>query len=153
MHTCIYLYSVQGIGKSIIIKFLAKQVLDRELVYSTSKINTFTEKFNSPLIGRLLFVLEEAPVLEKEKWSSFDNSLKNYLTEDYISIEEKYQKLYMINNTISFIINSNKRAIRISYDDRRFFQLDTSNIYKNNTVYFNELGKIIKILMLVKPSI
>ena len=144
MQTCIYLYSVQGIGKSIIIKFLTEQVLGRELVYSTSKVNIFTEKFNTPLVGRLLFVLEEAPALEKEKWSAFENSFKNYLTENLISVEEKYQKPFMIKNTVSFIINTNKRAIRISYDDRRFFQPDTSDKYKKNADYFNELGKIIE---------
>jgi len=55
MRTCLYLTSVQGIGKSIIIKFLAEQVL-----------------------GLLLFVLEEAPCASANEWKVLTDKLKNF---------------------------------------------------------------------------
>jgi hypothetical protein len=144
MRTCLYLTSVQGIGKSIIIKFLSEQVLGNELVYSTSDVSSLVGRFNSPLVGRVLFVLEEAPCASSYDWRILENRLKNYITENMISIERKGQDPIKVKNTVSFIINTNNTAIRLSYDDRRYFQSDTSDKYKGNREYFNKLIRILE---------
>jgi hypothetical protein len=144
MRTCLYLTSVQGIGKSIIIKFLSEQVLGNELVYSTSDVSSLVGRFNAPLVGRVLFVLEEAPCGSTYDWKVLENRLKNYITENMISIERKGQDPIKVKNTVSFIINTNNYAIRISYDDRRYFQPDTSDKYKGNKEYFNKLIRILE---------
>ena len=89
MRTCLYLTSVKGIGKSIIIKFLAEQVLGNELVYTTSDVTSLVGRFNAPLVGRVLFVLKEAPCASAYDWRILENRLKNYITESMISIERK----------------------------------------------------------------
>jgi len=78
MRTCLYLTSVQGIGKSIIIKFLAEQVLGNELVYTTSYISSLAGRFNASLVGLLLFVLEEAPCASANEWKVLTDKLKNF---------------------------------------------------------------------------
>ena len=144
MRTCLYLTSVQGIGKSIIIRFLAEQVLGNELVYTTSDVSSLVGRFNAPLVGRVLFVLEEAPCASAYDWRILENRLKNYITESTISVERKCQDPIKVKNTVSFIINTNNYAIRLSHDDRRYFQPDTSDKYKNNKEYFTKLIRILE---------
>jgi len=38
-----------------------------------------------------------------------------------ISVERKCQDPIKVKNTVSFIINTNNYAIRLSHDDRRYF--------------------------------
>ena len=61
MTTAIYIRSQKGIGKSCIIDFLRKSVLGSEVIYQTSDSNILSGRFNGPLQGKMLFVLEEAP--------------------------------------------------------------------------------------------
>jgi len=144
MRTCLYLTSVQGIGKSIIIRFLAEQVLGNELVYITSDVSSLVGRFNATLGVRVLFVLEEAPCASAYDWRILENRLKNYITENMISVKRKCQDPIKVKNTVSFIINTNNYAIRLSHDDRRYFQPDTSDKYKNNKEYFTKLIRILE---------
>jgi hypothetical protein len=144
MRTCLYLTSVQGIGKSIIIKFLSEKVLGNELVFSTSDVSSLAGRFNASLVGRLLFVLEEAPCGSANEWKVLTDKLKNFITENMISVERKGKDPIKVKNTVSFIINTNNYAIRLTYDNRRYFQPDTSSKYKGNKEYFTKLNSILE---------
>jgi hypothetical protein len=87
MKICIYLQSPQGIGKSVITKFLSKYVIGKELYHPYSEVSSFL-KFNSPLMGRLLIVFEEVPSSDQYEWRLFGDRLKYCLTEDTLDIEK-----------------------------------------------------------------
>ena len=143
MKTAIYLKSDQGVGKSCIVEFIENKVLRSGLVFRSSDVSILGGRFNSPLQGKLLYVAEELPCSDKHDWHQMDGKLKNYITDDKISIEKKGKDHIKINNTISFIINTNNDyAIKMGTDDRRYFAPDVSSELKDNAKYFEELFEI-----------
>ena len=144
MTACLNLKSQKGIGKSIIIDFLTKSVLGTQLVYQTADSNILSGRFNAVLMNLLLFVLEEAPCQTLGEWKVLDSKLKNFITEHEISIEKKGKDHFKIENTVSFIIFSNKNSIAYTDDERRYFSPDISSELKGNKKYFVELAKITK---------
>lgn len=60
LKSALYLQSVEGIGKSIIIEFLSKYVIGEDLILQTANSDIMSGKFNAPLLGKLLYCFEEA---------------------------------------------------------------------------------------------
>ena len=141
MDSCIYVKSLQGTGKSIFIEFLKNNVLGSSLVLQTSKTDFITEKFNAPIAGKMLFCLEEAPCETLGKWHALEDNLKNLITNRTIDIEAKYKDSIVVENVTSFIIFSNKNAVQMKPDQRRFTQLDASFEKKGNKEYFDNVAE------------
>ncbi|CAI2190958.1 11531_t:CDS:2, partial [Funneliformis geosporum] len=59
-----------------------------ELVYSTSDLGKILGKFNSPIQGRKLIIMNETGMASGE-WHKGNDHLKSLITEDYVSIERK----------------------------------------------------------------
>jgi hypothetical protein len=132
--------SPQGIGKSIIVRFLANHVIGKELYHPYSEVSSFL-RFNGSLAGKLLVVFEEVPSSDHYEWKLFTDRLKYFLTEDIIDIEEKFKNKRFVKNTVSFmIITNNYRAVKLTPDDRRFFMPDVVN-FKETEEYYNVLYK------------
>jgi hypothetical protein len=144
MTSALYLRAVEGIGKSIVIDFLKDYVLGPSVVYQTSDSEILSSQFNAPLLGIMLFVLEEAPCSTLGEWKKLDSKLKNYITEKTISIRLMRENAFDTNNTVSFIINTNSYAIAMNHGTRRYFSSDCSSVYKGNRNYFIELAKIMR---------
>lgn len=140
LKTVINIRSEKGIGKSMVTEFLLKNVLGHKLVYSTSDSNILSGRFNGPLMGTMLFVLEEAPCASVGDWKVLDSKLKNFITEPYISIEKKMKDQINLENTVSFMFFSNKNSVVYTTDERRYFSPDTSSEKKGDRDYFVKLA-------------
>ena len=143
MTTAINLKSIKGIGKSAFIDFLRKSVLGNDVIYQTSDTNIISGRFNSPLCGKMLFILEEAPCATQGEWKVLDSKLKNFITEHTISIERKGKDQIDVDNYASFVLFSNKNSVTYSHDERRYFSPDTSSDMKGNKKYFDEFYKLV----------
>ena len=127
MTTAIYIRAQKGIGKSCIIDFLRKSVLGSEVIYQTSDSNILSGRFNGPLQGKMLFVLEEAPCATQGEWKVLDSKLKNFITEHTISIEKKGKDQIDVENFVCFILFTNKNSVVFTHDERRYFSPDVMN--------------------------
>jgi len=135
----LYLKSGQGTGKSIVFEFLMEKVLGPSLFWKTSSPDVVIGQFNGQLEGKLILYLEEIRCKSVTEWDAFSNALKDLMTASEIEIERKHGTPYLIYNLLSIIMVSNKEALKLEYDDRRWIVLDISEEMKGNLVYFEEL--------------
>lgn len=143
MTTAMYIRSLEGIGKSIWIDFI-RSIMGSKLIMQTSDVSILIGKDNGGLVGKVLFVLEEAPCETMGQWKIMDSKLKNYITEPTITIRKLYQDHITVENPISFIVFSNKDAVHIGWNTRRWFQLDVSSEYMGKHEYFSDLRNRMK---------
>lgn len=90
LRTFLYLSSLEGTGKSMVIDFIKSYVLGQTALI-TSSMNDLT-KWTKGLEGRLLINLNEAPV--SDMYQSFNDILKSLVTEKELRIEEKNKSAY-----------------------------------------------------------
>lgn len=139
LQSCIYLRAIEGIGKSCVIEFLKKGVIGESLVFQTSNTDILTGQFNAPLFGKMLFVLEEAPCSTSNEWHKLNEKLKDYITADNIAIRFMHRDYIYVDNTVSYIINTNSYAVALNHSSRRYMAFDCSSEYKGNKKHFDEL--------------
>ena len=135
--TALYLKSIQGTGKSSITDFLL-DFLGSNLSYFASSPE-IVMKWNGPLKGKILLVLEEMPSSSISEWKAYNARLKSYITNPYLDTEDKYMPRSTVKNYLNLIINSNENAIKLDNSDRRYVCLDISNEMVGNTEYFDKL--------------
>ncbi len=116
--------SKEGGGKGIVFDFM-RNILGRRLYKQISDIQHITGQWNSCLEGRLLINGDEVV------WGGDvvkGNTLKGLITENEITINEKFRASYSINNTTAFCMSSNEERCMSSREgDRRSFGLELDN--------------------------
>ena len=140
--TALYLKSQQGTGKSSITDFLM-DFLSSNLGHFASSPDVIM-KWNAPLKGKVLLVLEEMPSSSVSEWKAYNARLKSYITNPILDTEDKYMPRQTTPNYLNVIINSNENAIKLDNSDRRYVCLDISNEKVGNTEYFEKLHNHLK---------
>jgi len=135
--TAVVFVSEQGTGKNIFFDFLGEKVLGEKYFYSTQDTNHIYGRFAEGIRNKLLINLDEATGKD-----NFENSekLKNLITAKKIPYEKKNVSSMIINNYARFIFSTNNEtAVKVPYDDRRFFIVGCNNSVKNDKSYFKPL--------------
>ena len=132
---------VQGTGKSLFYSQFGRQIIGKEYTLSTAHLKDIVGK-HSQIQQKLFVVMDEiagkAGFAEKEK-------LKNIISDDVVSWEQKYKDTIQINNCARFIFTANGATpVSIELGDRRFVVFQCSSWAKNlpeekRTDYFNKL--------------
>ena len=133
---CLLFKSKQGYGKDLFINFL-ERLLGRQYVSRTCDIDkeVFGD-FNPILRNNLVLQLNE---LEGKHGFENKEKLKNLITAEKVSINDKNEKLYNQSNYSRVIICSNNLTpIEIPSDDRRFIVFQAQD-QKPNKEYFNNI--------------
>ena len=138
MNTALYLKSTQGTGKSIITEFICDKVIG-DSFFISSKSDVVTS-WNEQLVGKLVMNLEELALHSEKQWEEIDGILNHAITGKTLEIKQKYHDTYKTRNIVSVIINTNKSAVRISPDSRRYFCLDISENKVGQYEYFIKLA-------------
>ena len=136
--TAVVFVSEQGTGKNIFLDFLGR-ILGDKYFYSTQDTNHIYGRFAEGIKNKLLINLDEATGKD-----NFENSekLKNLITAPKIQYEKKNVSSMTINNYARFIFSTNNEtAVKVPYDDRRFFIVGCNNSIKNDRSYFKPLIK------------
>ena len=135
---------LQQCGKNIIVDFIGDKVLGPNLHFATSDLSKILGKFNSPLQGKKLIVMNETGMSSGD-WHKFNDHLKSLITEGKVAIERKGLETLRINDYSAYMITSNHDApIKIDAGDSRVVCFDVSPRCRGNMEYFNSLAKILE---------
>jgi hypothetical protein len=143
----IVIKGIQGTGKGVFSQYILEKYFGDYLIYTSN--DDLSSKFNSNLMNKLMNIGNELINFEDKR--DIREKLKQWITEDYIRIEEKGIKSTLYKNTFNMIIfSNNKNPVNIESTDRRFSIIETNNIKLldileqkniNKNDYFKELEK------------
>ncbi|CAB4418754.1 unnamed protein product [Rhizophagus irregularis] len=135
--------ALQQCGKNIITDFIGKKVLGPLLYFGTSDLEKVLGKFNSPLQGRRLIVMNEM-AMSSSDWHRFYSHLKSLITDGTVAIEYKCKETISINDYSCYMVTSNQDALlKIEAGDMRTVCFDVSQRCRGNKPYFKRLEKIL----------
>ena len=135
-HTALLLIGGQGTGKSVICDVGMSAILGG-FYGKSAKRDDIVGKFNSMLVGKLLWLSEES-LFAGDKMSM--QVLKDRITSPTIDVEYKGVDKFQYPSYTRFIFTSNmEHAADLEHDDRRFVVLRTSDKYQRNKEYFKKM--------------
>ncbi len=102
----------------------------------TANSRDLTSNFNAQLFeGKVVLLANE--ILDQHNKFQFSNNLKEFITENIISVEKKFCDRYLAKNYIKLILFSNSlQPISIEEDDRRYAVFNSSKKI-NEIIDFN----------------
>jgi hypothetical protein len=116
--TAILMRGVQGTGKGTLFNLLAH--LFNPMYITRLSFDLIKTGYNDFLVRNRVLFVDEMPDNEVEL-QSFSNSLKTYVTDQYQTINKKYQPIYDAEVNAAFIVASNfNRALSMDESDRRW---------------------------------
>lgn len=114
------LHGIQGTGKGILFYHVLRPLLGAQNAVQ-HRMETLKESFNAYMEESLLVVIDEAEVGDSGKQNSIMANLKNWITEDRVTIRRMRTDTYDVANHVGFIFCSNMPdPVVISASDRRF---------------------------------
>lgn len=124
----------QGIGKSAI-GLLVKRILGADNIIEVGPSEA-EGRFKARWGNRQFLIFEELMADDRLK---FYNDLKEWITQDAVTVEEKHIQAYSAATPRGFLAFSNEQTpTRISPDDRRFFVVRSAMVPREPT-YYDEL--------------
>ncbi len=138
----LFVYSKeQGTGKNTLTDFIGQYILGRHVVTETFGLERITGKFNDPLAGKKLIVVNETSSASKSSFHTW-NAMKNFLTDEMFEIESKNKNPINLKNLTNWIIFSNHPdALKLDASDRRYLCLEVSASRQNDITFFEDLRK------------
>lgn len=134
--TAIVLRSVQGTGKGLFEKYIARIFGSHALI--TARGHGLTGRFNSDFAHLVMLMADEAFFAGDHQ--SHD-VLKSFLTEPVFSFEAKYKDAVSLPNHCAVIMSTNKDwAVPADAGERRMCVLDVSDCRKGDREYFKRLS-------------
>lgn len=109
----------QGVGKSLFMSQVLAPLVGEHNAGEVDISTVVGGDFNSWILNRRLVLFEE--VYQGGSFAAA-NKLKKYVTEPTITVNEKYQRPYVIDNAAHFVAASNSpHALKLGAKDRRWF--------------------------------
>jgi energy-coupling factor transporter ATP-binding protein EcfA2 len=139
---CPVLISQQGSGKGTLMKIMAR-ILGHNKVFQTAKPEKDVYGDFNPLMENSILVNIDEP--ESARTDAFEGTIKNFITEPTMVINNKFAKPRLVKSYHRFILTTNKvdGGIKVEEGDRRFFVLRMSDKHKGDMKYWDEWDKII----------
>lgn len=132
----ILMQSPQGTGKGTFIQCISSLIGPVHSAF-VDKIDSIVGKFNGIIAGKILVYADEVMF---GGFHQANNVLKKIITDEYLTIEEKYQAPQRIANVSRLFFSTNEGwALSIDRDDRRLFVPRISTTFRKDTEFFTEL--------------
>ena len=130
----------EGVGKNIVLDVI-RDIIGKDYYYSTSCLENLLGNFNAAIEGKILINLNECTWGgDKRK----EGRLKELITENQITINQKNVKTYSIDNYANVVVTSNNDWILgINKNDRRWQMITCSND-KFDADYYKSLANVDK---------
>ena len=112
------LHGTQGTGKGV----LYHKILAPLFLYTTAKrFEEMSSRFNAYMENKLIVFVDEVQTGHGQFYDRISASLKSYITEPHIQVNQKYIAEKATENRTNFIFASNSPTpVHITNDDRRF---------------------------------
>src|SRR5262249_38880062 len=131
-HAAIVLRGDKGTGKT----FAAKKFGDLwgGHAMTVAKQNLITGRFNAHLHSLCVLIADEAFYAGNR---ADDAALKSIITDETLTIEQKFVNATTVRNLLHlFIISNDPWVVRATGDERRYFVLEVGNKSRKDTEYF-----------------
>jgi hypothetical protein len=142
LNTATVLISEEGAGKSIIFQHFMAKILGPQCFLSESRADALFGTYNGCLSGKVCVVAEELLWAGNHRDAGI---LKDMLTSETLSLNDKYQKRWCEQNFANvFVLTNNSWAIQASMHARRFFVLNPKDVFSGKQTvaardYFDKL--------------
>jgi hypothetical protein len=143
----VLIQGAQGCGKTVLAEAM-RAVLGKEHVRSIGAENLFSA-FNGWAAGSQLCAIEEIRVAGHNRYEVM-NKLKQAVSNDYITVNEKNRREYMIQNVTNYLMFTNHHdSLAITEGDRRYFVLNSpiqcqAQVREMGTTYFDKLWDVVR---------
>ena len=132
--TCVVFCGMKGVGKDLIIDYIEK-IIGKDYITRTQSFNELFGNFNQSIKHKLLIQIDEVSGSDGYKMKE---ELKNIVTKNKVTINEKGLRQYDIRNYCRVFMNSNNHnPIEITEDNRRFFVVQAGE--KQDKTYYDRL--------------
>ncbi len=129
---CLVLKSIPGVGKTTIIDLFNK-IIGKKCSISLSNLKMILGDFNGDAEGKILVNFNETGMWYDKKMAG---AFKEFITDEYITINEKNMKSYTIRNYANCIITTNEdHIVGVSAKDRRFNVIQCSDKLYDDDYY------------------
>lgn len=109
----------QGVGKSTLMEKVLAPLVGWPNVSAPSEHDVSQSSFNGWIAKKRLVLIHEIYSGQSKKAY---NNVKSWMTDEYITVNEKFVPTYEIRNWSHFMVASNsRRALHIAKEDRRWF--------------------------------
>lgn len=109
-----------GCGKTVFAEMM-RYVLGVEHVQSITPDQVFDSQYNPWAFGKMLTNVEEVRVVGHDRYELM-NKIKACITNDFITINDKWVKPFQTKNTTNYFMSTNYQdALAVSKDERRYF--------------------------------
>ncbi len=126
----------EGVGKNIILD-LIKKIIGSEYYYSTSNLEHLIGNFNADAEAKILINMNECLWGGDKKK---EGRLKEFITEETLTINQKQVKTYNIDNYANVVITTNSDwIIGVNKNDRRWAMMECSE-KKFDAEYYKKLA-------------
>ena len=109
----------QGMGKSTLGERILAPLVGMQNTGFPSERDIVESNFNSWIANKRLVVIGE--IYTGQSWKAY-NTLKSYVTDKSINVNEKFQRPYVVENWAHIVACSNsQKALRVEETDRRWY--------------------------------
>lgn len=136
---CLFIYSVQGCGKSSIVEFIQEYIFGDDHAIVTD-LNRIMKQFNSMLEQKLLVCFEEVTQTAHTFVDTF-NVLKKVISNKKILIEPKFKEVKNIKDYSNYIALSNHKSWYIEQSDRRMACFHAKPTYRGNREFWQKFNE------------
>lgn len=136
-NTSLLFKSKEGAGKNLFLDYIGNNILGSDYYLCTPKMDDIFGNFNASIYKKIIVVLNEISYNDSKMYTE---KLKDGITAQKITINDKNEKKREITNTTGFIIfTNNDIPIKIEPTDRRFVSIESSDKYACDVEYFTKL--------------
>jgi hypothetical protein len=115
-----------GVGKTTLGSHILAPLVGIQNVGWPSEGDITNSDFNDWIANKRLVVVSE--IYSGHSWKAY-HSLKSMITDREITVNQKYQRRYVIDNWCHIIASSNSmRALKMEEDDRRWFYPEVTEV-------------------------
>ena len=138
----IILSGPQGAGKNIHSTWYAESVLGAGVALQTGKVQHIMGKHSTALQNKVFCLLDEA---NYETLKPYADEIKNLMTGKTLDLDPKNKDQFTTRSLVNLeLTTNNDRSIHLEAGERRWVVFECNDSKKDNTAYFDRLGKHLK---------